>query len=118
MTWHQRARSKAIESGQTVIMWVNLAGDSAAMLERDGGSFTWGEVQHFGRDLNVDIVAPPYGSFYICMTPRGFADGSCGGYWASVYGLTGGISDTVRLQFWLNADSASVLILPFGQVIG
>ncbi len=117
MTWHQRARSKAIETGETVLMWVDVLGDSAAMLERDGSSFTWGEVQHFDRELNVDLRHPTYGSFYLCMTPRGFADSTCG-YWGALYGVTGAVTDTVRLQFWLNADSASVLILPLGQVIG
>lgn len=117
MSWHQRARSKAIETGETVIMWVNLTGDSAALLERDGSTYTWGDVQHFGTELNVDLRHPYYGAFYLCMTPRGFADRGCG-YWGATYGISGGIPDTVRLEFWLAGDSTSVLLLPMGQVIG
>ncbi|KPJ77973.1 MAG: hypothetical protein AMS19_12245 [Gemmatimonas sp. SG8_23] len=117
MTWHQRARSKAIETGETVILWVNLQGDSAALLERDGSSYRWGDVQRFGTDLNVDLRNPYYGAFYMCMTPRGYADRGCG-YWGATYGISGGIPDTVRLQFYLAGDTASVLLLPMGQIIG
>ena len=69
------------------------------------------------RELNVDLQHPYYGAFYLCMTPRGFADRGCG-YWGATYGISGGIPDTVRLEFWLAGDSTSVLLLPMGQVIG
>jgi prepilin-type N-terminal cleavage/methylation domain-containing protein len=116
-TWHQRARSRAIESGETIIMVVWVTGDSTAMLTRDGATWQWDDVQRFDDELGVDLRTQGNASFYMCMTPRGYADQSCGS-WGATYGYSATFSDTVRLQFWQNADSASVLILPMGQVIG
>jgi prepilin-type N-terminal cleavage/methylation domain-containing protein len=116
-TWHQRARSMAIERGETIIMVVWVQGDSTALLTRDGGSWEWSDVQRFDEELGVDLRTQGNYSFYMCMTPRGYADRSCGS-WGATYGYTATFSDTVRLQFWQGADSASVLILPMGQVIG
>jgi prepilin-type N-terminal cleavage/methylation domain-containing protein len=116
MTWHQRARSRAIEMGETVIMVVWVSGDSTALLTRDGGTWEWSDVQRFDEELGVDLRTPGNYSYYMCMTPRGYADRNCGSLGA--LGYTATHSDTVRLQFWQNADSASVLVLPMGQLVG
>jgi prepilin-type N-terminal cleavage/methylation domain-containing protein len=116
-TWHQRARSKAIESGETIIMVVWVNGDSVAMLRRDGPTWVWDDVQRFDDELGVELRTQSNANFYMCMTPRGYADQSCGS-WGASSGVSATYSDTVRLQFWQNVDSASVLILPMGQVIG
>ena len=117
MTWHQRARSLAIETGETILMVVWVSGDSAATVRRDGATWNWGDVQRFDEELNVRLVAKQSDSFSICMTPRGYADTSCGS-WGATLGITATSSDTIRLQFHHAADTASVLILPLGQVIG
>jgi len=117
MTWHARARSMAIERGETVALVVYTTGDSVAMLHREGGVVQWSNIQKFDDELNVELRTQGGGGFYTCMSPRGFADLSCGTL-GLLYGLSSTITDTVRLQFWQNADSASVLILPMGQVIG
>jgi len=116
-TWHQRARSRAIESGETIIMVVWVTGDSAATVTRDGGTLVFDDVQRFDDELGVSLRNQGNVDFYMCMTPRGYADQNCGS-WGATGGLTATFSDTVRLQFWQNADSASVLLLPMGQVIG
>lgn len=116
MTWHQRARSRAIETGETVVMIVYPQGDSARLLTRIDGTFEWTDVQRFDEELGVDLRARSNATFQLCMTPRGFADRNCGSL--QTMGLQQTYTDTVRLEFWLNADSASVLILPMGQLIG
>ena len=117
MSWHQRARSRAIEMGETVVLLVYTQGDSAATLTRDGNTWSYGDVQRFDEELGVSLETQGNYSFFTCMTPRGYADTSCGS-WGATYGLTATFSDTIRLRFRQSADTASVLILPMGQVIG
>jgi prepilin-type N-terminal cleavage/methylation domain-containing protein len=116
MTWHQRARAKAIETGETVIMVVWVSGDSTALMSQVDGSFQFSDVQRFD-ELGVQLRTQGNFSFIMCMTPRGYADRNCGQL-GSLYGYQQTFGDTIRLQFWLNADSASVLILPMGQLVG
>lgn len=115
MTLHQRARSKAVEMGETVLLMVQVPGDSALI-------FTPGEgvtdITRFDEQLDVEIRTLDNTDFFMCMTPRGYADFNCGSFGASNPLVTQTYADTVRLQFWLNADSASVLILPMGQLVG
>jgi prepilin-type N-terminal cleavage/methylation domain-containing protein len=104
-TLHQKARGRAIETGRTVLLWVNSTGDSAYIYS--GGQVT--DVTRFRSELNVDLRSTP-ASFLICMTPRGYANPGCLG------GL--GLSSPTKLEFWRGADSSSVTILPMGQLIG
>ena len=113
MTLHQRARSKAVEMGETVILFVHPPGDSALIYTPSEG-FT--DITRFREQLDVDIRTPTNSGFILCMTPRGYADYNCGS-WTSL-GVTATYADTVRLEFWLTADSTSVLILPMGQLVG
>lgn len=113
MTLHQRARSKAVEMGETVIFFVYPQGDSAKIFSASEGST---DLTRFDEQLNVDVRTRTNGDFSVCMTPRGYADYNCGSY--TNFGMTQTYSDTVRLEFWMNEDSASVLILPMGQLIG
>lgn len=106
-TLHQRARARAIELGETVLFIVDTQGDSAFMLSNGAVS----DVTRFRSELNVDLRASPT-AFLICMTPRGYADPSCPAFAFSTS------SSPIRLEFWLNADSSSVLILPMGQLVG
>ena len=102
-TLHQRARVTAIERGQRALLYVDTAGDSAAIFSNGA----WSESTHFRRQLNVDIRATP-ASFFLCMNPRGYADPDCGF----------GITSPVKLEFWLGGDSTSIRILPMGQLVG
>lgn len=113
MTLHQRARSKAVEMGETVIFFVYPQGDSAKIFSASEGAT---DLTRFDEQINVDLRTPGNGDFSVCMTPRGYADYNCGSY--TSLGMTQTYSDTVRLEFWMNEDSASVLILPMGQLIG
>lgn len=113
MTLHQRARSKAVEMGETVLLMVYVQGDSALIFSPSEGAT---DVTHFRRQIDVELRSTGSSSFHMCMTPRGYADYNCGSF--TNFGLTQTYADTMRLQFWLNADSASVLILPMGQLIG
>jgi len=107
-TLHQLARARSIELGQTVILIVDSEGDSAFTI--DGGAVN--NVTHFRQELNVDLRSTPT-RFRICMTPRGYADPDCP---AVAFSAT--TSNPIRLEFWQNADSASVVILPMGQLVG
>ena len=110
VTMHQRARSRAVEMGETVLFVVNTVGDSVWSLSMGGGVT---DIRRFRTELNVDLQGP---SYFLCMTPRGYADYSCGSF--GQLGFTQTFNDTTRLQFWLNADSTSVLVLPMGQLVG
>ncbi len=119
MTWHQRARSRAVETGETVIMVVYTQGDSVAMVTGSPTSgFQFDEIQRFDQELGVRLRTRNDFSFYMCMTPRGYADVSCGSWGAINPIFQATFSDTVRLWFQQSADTAGVLILPMGQVIG
>jgi prepilin-type N-terminal cleavage/methylation domain-containing protein len=106
-TLHQRARSKAIEMGETVIFFVDTTGDSALIVSSDGIT----DVTRFRVQQGVDLRATPT-SFIMCMTPRGYADPNC-----SAYAFTATSSSPIKVEFWLNADSTSVTVLPMGQLV-
>ena len=107
-TLHQLARARAVELGQTVLLYVDSNGDSAWTV--DGGSVN--NVTHFRTELGVDLRSSP-DSFHICMTPRGYSDPDCP---AMAYSAT--TSNRIRLEFWQGGDSSSVVILPMGQLVG
>lgn len=111
-TAHQRARSRAVEMGETVLFYMDVAGDSTFMWSLSGGGIS--DVTRYRSELNVDIRSPT-GSYMLCMTPRGYADYNCGAL--SGIGITA-TDSIVNLQFWLNADSSSLTILPLGQIVG
>lgn len=104
-TLHQKARGRAIETGRTALLWVDAAGDSAYIISNSQIT----DVTRFRSELNVDLRAPT-STFLICMTPRGYANPGCLG------GL--GLSSPTKVEFWLNADSTSLTVLPMGQLIG
>jgi prepilin-type N-terminal cleavage/methylation domain-containing protein len=98
---HARARATAIERGSTVRLAVYVAGDSVMVTS---GAATLEKVR-FGDELHVDIRSTS-GDLLICMSPRGYADMACNNF-----------STSVIVTFWQNADSASVKVLPLGQLI-
>ena len=111
-TMHQRARSKAIERGETVLLFVDTAGDSAYVFTMSGGIE---DRTRFRPEFNVDLRSP-LSTFILCMTPRGYADYECGSF--RQFGFTASTPNALRLQFWRGADSTSVVILPMGQLVG
>lgn len=110
-TLHALARARAIEMGQTMRLVVHTDGDSAYLLHVDS---TVTDVTRFRDELNVDLRPTPASAvrFQLCMTPRGYADPDCPALPDT------SISAPVILQFWQNADSSAIAILPMGQVIG
>lgn len=102
-TLHQRARVRSIEAGSRALLYIDTAGDSAAIFSAGA----WSDITHFRRQLNVDLRATP-ATFFLCMNPRGYADPGCGF----------GINAPVKLEFWLGADSTSLTLLPMGQLVG
>ena len=102
--FHARARATSIELGRNVRLFVDLAGDSA-WLYNPADSTTIDRIE-FGGELSVDLRASVT-RINLCMSPRGYADSNCGN-----------ISTPTRLEFWQNADSTSLVILPLGQLVG
>ena len=100
-TLHARARAQAIERGATVRLMVDVAGDSIYLWS--GGANL--ETIHFDDELHVDVQSS-MGNVRLCMNTRGYADTSCNNF-----------TTTAKLTFWFNADSASVNILPLGQLV-
>lgn len=99
---HARARAQAIEAGSMILMVIDPAGDSITLVN----GTTVLETIYFGEELNVDIRTGSGTQVRLCMNARGFADADCNSF---------NSSETVT--FWHNADSASVRILPLGQVL-
>ena len=97
---HARTRAQAIEAGTRIALFVDVAGDSAFIW--DGRN---NETVLFGEELNIDLKSSS-GNLVICMNPRGFADTDCNNF-----------TSNVRLYFQHNADTASVEILPLGQLV-
>ncbi|HSH74320.1 MAG TPA: type II secretion system protein [Longimicrobiales bacterium] len=106
-TLHQKARARAVELGETVLFLVDTRGDSAFIFS--DGQIT--DITRFRSQMQVDLRAST-SSFLICMTPRGYADPDCPAFPFST------TTRPVRLEFWMNADSSSVVILPMGQLVG
>ena len=113
-----RQESHSFVPGSTTMADFELGGirRGNAVLKRAGNREIDGYLDS-AEELNVELRTQGNVSFYTCMSPRGYADLSCGAL-GVLFGFTSTFSDTVRLQFWQNADSASVLILPMGQVVG
>jgi prepilin-type N-terminal cleavage/methylation domain-containing protein len=107
-TLHQLARARSIEMGETMRLIVDSDGDSAYIVSSAGVS----DITHFRRELNVDLRSTPT-RFRICMTPRGYADPDC-----PALALTATTDLPITLEFWQNADSSTVIILPMGQLVG
>lgn len=98
---HARARAQAVELGQNVQLLVDVDGDSVVLRSQAGDVL---ENIHFSDEHHVDLRASS--ALRLCMNPRGFADEGCTSF-----------SSATRLEFWQNADSSSVRILPLGQLI-
>ncbi len=96
-----RARAQAIQGGSTVKVVVDVEGDSASLWQ-NGANLN--ETVHFS-DNHVDLKSS-VDNFDLCMSSRGYADTSCNTF-----------TNAVTLSFWQNADSATVQILPLGQLI-
>lgn len=109
-TLHQLARARSIEMGETTQLIVDLAGDSAYLLDPDN---TVTNITSFRRELNVDLRNADYTRFRICMTPRGYADPDC-----PALSVSATTDSAITLEFWQNADSSTLIILPFGQLVG
>jgi len=72
-----RARARAVERGQTVVLSVDPATDSAWVSQ---GS-TLVESIAFGTTSHVDVRAPSL--MTVCLGPRGFGDLSCASFTGS-----------------------------------
>lgn len=99
---HARARAQAVELGERVELRIDPVGDSI-WLSRDGAVL---HVVRFRSEMGVDIRAGS-NTHTVCMDPRGFADASCNSFESSPLTLT----------FAQGADTASLQVLPLGQVL-
>lgn len=99
---HARARAQAIELGENVILDIHSAGDSVS-IRTEGGDLL--ESLRFDEQRQVELL-PAGTSLQLCLSPRGYADESCTSF-----------TSPKRLEFWHNADSVGVGILPLGQLV-
>jgi prepilin-type N-terminal cleavage/methylation domain-containing protein len=97
---HARARAQAVEFGQRVVLNMDALGDSIWVSRND----TLLEVSRLGQDLGVDLNGSGIES--VCMNARGFADEGCNTF-----------TSVLWVTFVQGADSASVRILPLGQIL-
>ncbi|MDP2957912.1 MAG: type II secretion system protein [Longimicrobiales bacterium] len=97
---HARARAAAIEGGTTARLTVYPSGDSVTIVR--GGTTL--ESIRFGEEFDVDVQASA--NVVLCMSSRGYALDTCNSF-----------SSPVRVTFAFGADTASVQILPMGQLV-
>lgn len=97
-----RARSVAIERGDITRLNTDPAGDSVWITV--GGSRV--DFLNFMEDRGVDIQSGTAGVISLCMSPRGFAEVDCNSF----------TDNTVTLDFVQGGESASLTILPLGQL--
>ena len=98
---HARTRAQAVEFGETVQLEIDAAGDSL-WVTRDGTTL---ETIRLQNEMGIDIQAEE-DTYTLCMNSRGFANESCNSF-----------DDAVTLYFVQGGDSASVEMLPLGQVV-
>jgi len=98
---HARARAQAVEFGENVLLEVDTGGDSI-WVTRAG---TVLEVIRFQNEMGVDITGSA-STYTVCMNSRGFATESCNSF-----------NTAVTLGFAQGGETASLQILPLGQVI-
>lgn len=97
---HARARAAAIEGGTTAQLTVYPSGDSVTVV-RSGTTL---ESIRFGEEFDVDVQASA--NVVLCMSSRGYALDTCNSF-----------SSPVTVTFAFGADTASVQILPLGQLL-
>ena len=102
MSMHARTRVQAVEFGRTVRLHVDPVGDSI-WLSRGSDVL---EVLNFGEEFHVDIETSTSSEVRLCMNPRGFADTGCNSF-----------VSPVTVTFVLISDTASVVLLPLGQMV-
>ena len=98
---HARARTHAIEAGSTIHLFVSASGDSVVV--RNGATVV--DMVDYDSELNVDVVMST-DSMRLCMNSRGYADDGCNSF-----------SNTYTIRFVQNADTASLIVLPLGQLV-
>ena len=101
MSMHARARVHAVEYGQTVMLFVDPAGDSIWI--RRGTEVI--DRMDLNQEFNVDVKTSTDSSIRVCMNPRGFANTWCNNF-----------NSTVTITFVLSSDTASVRMLTLGQM--
>ena len=97
-----RARAQAVEYGGTVRLNLDPGGDSV-WLSRGSEVI---EVLDFGEEFEVDIRTSTASDLRVCMNARGFADTGCNNF-----------TSPVTVTFLLASDTASVRVLPLGQMV-
>lgn len=98
-----RARAYAIERGTLTRLHADPAGDSA-WVEESGGDRI--DFVNFDESRGVDVQSGAAGLITLCLNPRGFGETSCNSFG----------SGTVDISFVQGASTASVTILPLGQL--
>jgi prepilin-type N-terminal cleavage/methylation domain-containing protein len=115
-TLHQRARARAVESGETVLIVVWTSLDQVGFYTQSQGVH---DVVNFRDEFGVTIHTSGPGtdfSYYQCFTPKGYADYNCGALTA--LGWTQTVAAVFRLSFELNGASDGLTVLPLGQLVG
>ena len=102
MSMQARARVQAVEFGRTVRLHVDPVGDSI-WLSRGSDVL---DVLNFDEEFHVDIETSTNSEVRLCMNPRGFADTGCNSF-----------TSPVTVTFVLISDTASVVLLPLGQMV-
>ena len=99
---HSRTRAQAIEFGTTARLMLDVAGDSAWIVQ---GGVTL-ETYRFAVD-NVDVESNSVDNNLVqmCMIARGYSEPRCNSF-----------TEPVELTFRTAESAVSVVLLPMGQV--
>lgn len=99
---HAQARALAVERGESIILTVNPGTDTVTLERADG---TVVRTRNFAQDYDVSIQTDSGASTVrLCMTPRGYAEPSCGN-----------VATRVEVRFVRGGRTRTVALLPLGQ---
>lgn len=99
--YHARARAQAIERGETVILRVDVTGDSL-WITMAGNRL---DGFDFAGQMNIDVQSSASNPIEVYMTPRGYADSESNSF-----------TSTITVSFVQGAESSELEIWPLGQV--
>lgn len=100
-----RARARAIQTGETFLMVASPSNEKVFVYKRNPATGDTLLALNFSTQFNADISTSSNNTFTVCYGPRGYA-----------YDCTGSGTNTLDVTFTHGVYSAKARVKPLGQV--